>query len=588
MMAACGSNSPVPGKTATPEQARTFVDQVDGELRALWTAQNEADWARSTNITDATEAASAKANATTMEYIGRTIKAAERFVGLTLDADTARKLKLLRLAVGLPAPDDAKKRDELATIAAKMEGLYGKGKFCEDGKCLDLGELEEALADSRNYDELHKAWNGWHQVGREIRPLYERYVTLANEGAVQLGFADVGDLWRSGYDMSPTEFSVEIERLWQQVKPLYEQLHCYVRARLADKYGRDRVPANGTIPAHLLGNMWAQHWGNIYPLVEPFPKQTSIDVTKAMQDKGWDGMQMVKRGEAFYTSLGFEPLPETFWQRSLFFKPADREVVCHASAWDVAFNNDLRIKMCIKVEHEDLVTIHHELGHDYYFNQYYTLPVLYQQGANDGFHEAIGDTIALSMTPGYLQQIGLFDEIPKNEKGDMNQLMQQALDRVAFLPFGMLIDQWRWKVFSGEVSPAQYNSAWWDLRRKYQGIDGGVRSDDDFDPGAKYHLAANVAYMRYFLAHILEFQFHRALCQAAGNQGPLHQCSVFGNKDAGAKFKAMLAMGASKPWPDALEALTGQRQMDASAILDYFAPLKTWIEAQNKGRVCGW
>ena len=419
--------------------------------------------------------------------------------------------------------------------------------------------------------------------------MYSRMVSLSNEGAREIGFSDLGDLWRSGYDMSPEAFEKETDRLWDQVKPLYEQVHCYVRAQLAKRYGPEKVKAQAPIPAHLLGNMWAQEWANIYPLVEPFKNQPSLDVTAALQRQKYDSIKMVKLGESFFTSLGMNPLPGSFWKNSMFQKPQDREVVCHASAWDVTFNNDLRIKMCIKIDEEDLTTIHHELGHNYYYNHYYKLPVLFQQGATDGFHEAIGDALTLSITPDYLKQVGLLQEVPKDDKGLINLQMKEALEKIAFLPFGRLMDQWRWDVFSGKVKPGEYNQHWWRLREKYQGVSAPVaRSEADFDPGAKYHIPANVPYMRYFLARILQFQFHRAMCEAADHRGPLHQCSIFGNKAAGGKLSSMLALGASKPWPDALHALTGQREMDASALVQYFEPLMKWLGEQNRGQTCGW
>jgi peptidyl-dipeptidase A len=361
-----------------------------------------------------------------------------------------------------------------------------------------------------------------------------------------------------------------------------------VREQLAKKYP-GKVSNTGPIPAHLLGNMWAQEWSNIYPLVEPYPNQASLDVTGAMKKQSWDELKMVRTAEGFFTSLGMPKLPDTFWQRSQFKKPADREVVCHASAWDVHYDDDLRIKMCIKVDEEDLVTLHHELGHDYYYTNYYKLPVLYQQGANDGFHEAIGDALTLSITPEYLKRLGLIDKIPEGDKGLIDLQMKRALEKIAFMPFGRMIDQWRWDVFAGKTPPAEYNKHWWELRLKYQGIaPPTARSEDFFDPGAKYHIAANVPYMRYFLALILQFQFHRALCKAAGYNGPLHACSIYGNKAAGDKLTAMLAMGASKPWPEALKALSGETQMDATAVIDYFQPLMKWLETQNQGKKCGW
>jgi peptidyl-dipeptidase A len=600
---ACGHEQPKPDVTPvvetapakaapTPEDAKAFVAKTNEELKVLNEAAARTDWIKSTYITDDTEAVSAKAAEILSVRTAALVKEARKFEGLKLDDDTARALKLLRLSADLVAPPSQADATELAAIAAKMTGLYGKGKYCPPGKgeaaCKDLEMLSKTLAESRNYDELLEAWTGWHSIAPPLRPMYQRYVELSNKGAQDIGFADVADLWKSRYDMSSPEFEATTEKLWQQVKPLYDDLHCYVRSKLVDVY-KGKVKPDGLIPAHVLGNMWAQEWDSIYPLVEPYKGQSNLDVDAALKKKKWTEKQLVELGESFFVSLGMQKLPQTFWERSLFVKPQDREVVCHASAWDVTFNNDVRIKMCIKVDNTNLVTIHHELGHIYYYQNYYTMPVLFQSGANDGFHEAIGDTIARSVTPGYLQKNGILDKVVENEKSTINIQMKDALEKVAFLPFGLLMDKWRWDVFSGKTSPEKYNETWWKLRRQYQGIDAPVaRSEKDFDPGAKYHIPANVPYTRYFLAAILQYQFHRALCKAAGHEGPLHTCSIFGNAAAGQRLKATLAMGASKPWPDALEALTGQREMDATAILEYFAPLRGYLQEQNKGKTCGW
>jgi peptidyl-dipeptidase A len=585
-----GATAAEPAKgAATVQEAQTFLTQVDSDLRRLWTASQRAAWVNQTFITDDTEILSAAGEEASMEYLSRAIKDAQRFTGLPLSPDLARQLQLLRVASPQPAPNDPKKRAELAEIITQMTGLYGKGKYCKtEGKCQDLQELSKILSKSRNYDELLDAWKGWHDTGKQVRGRYERFAELANEGAREIGFSDLGSLWRSSYDMTPEQFEAETDRLWQQVKPLYDDLHCYVRGKLREKYGKDKIGEKAPIPAHLLGNMWAQEWGNIYDVVEPYKGQASLDVDAALKKKKLDPKAMVRIGEDFFVSLGFDKLPATFWERSLFSKPKDREVVCHASAWDVTFNNDLRIKMCIEPTEEDLVTIHHELGHNYYFNEYFKMPILFQSGANDGFHEGIGDTLALSVTPEYLKKLGLLDKVPDNPKAETNYLLKTALEKIAFLPFGKLIDQWRWDVFSGKVKPADYNKAWWALRLKYQGVAAPVaRSEADFDPGAKFHVPANTPYTRYFLARIYQFQFHRALCRAAGHKGPLTTCSIYGSKEAGAKLRAMLQMGASKPWPEALKALSGETQADASAILEYYAPLRTWLAEQNKGQTCG-
>ena len=582
----------------TVEEARAFLAGVDADLRRLWIASSRAAWVAQNFITEDTEALSATAEEASMEFMSRAIKASTRFDGLALPPELARQMLLIKLASMLPAPANPKERAELAEVSVSMTGDYGKGKYCPERlkndpkakkKCLSLGDLENIMENSRKYDDLVDAWRGWHAIAPPIKPKYQRYVELGNKGAREIGFKDMGELWRSGYDMTPAAFEADTDRLWSQVKPLYDDLHCYVRGKLQKAYGKDKIPDKAPIPAHLLGNMWAQEWQYIYKVVEPYKGEAALDVTKKLKQKKVDEKGMVKLGESFFTSLGLDPLPATFWERSLLKKPADRDVVCHASAWDVTFNDDLRIKMCIEPKESDLITIHHELGHDYYFHYYYKLPMLFQQGANDGFHEGIGDTLALSVTPTYLKRIGLLDKVPNNEKGETNFLLKQALDKVAFLPFGKLIDQWRWDVFSGKTPPGEYNKAWWDLRKKYQGVAPPVpRSEADFDPGAKFHVPANTPYVRYFLARIYQFQFHRALCKAAGYNGPLHKCSIHGSKAAGEKLRAMLALGASRPWPEAMAAISGETTADASALLEYFAPLQKWLKEQNKGQTCGW
>lgn len=583
-------------KKRTPAEAKAFVARVNAELKKLYAEAARAEWIKNTYITDDTEALAAQAGEKLMVYQAQVIKEAASFDGVAVDPETARALLLLKISPDLPAPNDPKKTTELAEIASKMTSMYGKGKYCKSTpkgeQCKDLEQLTEVMQTSRNYDELLDAWTGWHTISPSMRPLYEKYVELSNQGARDIGFKDIAALWRGRYDMTPEAFETDVERVWGQLQPLYQDLHCYVRDRLAKTY-KGKVNPEGPIPAHLLGNMWAQEWANIYPLVEPYKGQASLDVTKALLRKKKTETDVVKIGEGFFTSLGLKPLPKSFYDKSMFLKPKDRDVVCHASAWDLAYDektNDVRIKMCIKVDEDNLVTVHHELGHIYYYEYYNDKPVLFQQGANDGFHEAIGDAIALSVNPKYLTTIGVFDRAPpENEKNLINLQMKDALDKIAFLPFGLLMDKWRWDVFSGKVKPADYNKHWWALRTKYQGIAPATpRGEELFDAGAKYHIPANVPYARYFLARVLQFQFHKALCDAAGHQGPLHQCSIYGNKEAGAKLAKMLTLGASKPWPEAMVELTGTKQLDAKPMLDYFAPLQTWLKKQNEGKKCGW
>jgi peptidyl-dipeptidase A len=591
LSSACASGSS--GSTAPPTaaDAKKFLDTVNDTVKRLGVANNRTGWVAQTYITDDTEAIDARATQEAVDATARFAKESTRFDRVEVPPDQRRQLQLLKLSLVMATPSDPKEAEELTTIASRLRATYGKGKWCPDSAraegCHNIDDVTRVLANSRNEPELRREWEGWHTVSPPMRQDYVRFVELSNKGARELGFADTGAMWRAKYDMPPDAFTKELDRLWDQVRPLYLELHAYVRLKLREKYG-DAVPANGPIPAHLLGNIWAQDWSNVYPLVAPAASDAGYSLTEILKRRKVGALDMVRTGERFYTSVGFDALPKTFWDRSLFTRPRDRDVVCHASAWDIDLETDVRIKMCIEQTAEDFTTIHHELGHNFYQRAYMAQPILFRDSANDGFHEAIGDTIALSVTPEYLVKIGLLARAPDASR-DIGLLISRALEKVAFLPFGLLIDQWRWKVFSGEIKPADYNKAWWELRLKYQGIaPPGPRGDELFDPGAKYHVPDNTPYTRYFLADILQFQFHRALAKTAGCATALHRCSIYESKEAGTRLNAMLSMGASRPWPEALEVLAGTTQMDASAIEDYFAPLKSWLDEQLKGKSVGW
>jgi len=596
-LTACNGDSKVATDTAavksvsqalTAKDAEKFLASTEKELVQLNLEGSRAAWINSNFITEDTSSLAAAADQKSTEAGVRFAMAAAKFDDVEVSADQRRKLNILKQSLVMPAPQDLAKSAELAKIGAELGSMYGKGSYTtKAGDTLSLGQMTAKMASSRDYNELLEMWQGWRTISPDMKPLYIRQAELGNEGAQGLGYKDLGAMWRSNYDMPADEFAKELDRLWGQVKPLYDDLHCYVRSELGETYGEDKVPQDQPIPAHLLGNMWAQSWGNIYDLVAPENADPGYDVTEQLAANNYDEIKMVKGAETFFTSLGFDALPETFWQRSLFTKPADRDVVCHASAWDLDAKDDIRIKMCIQKTGEEFSVIHHELGHNFYQRAYQNQPVYYQNSANDGFHEAIGDTIALSVTPKYLKEIGLIDTIPDESK-DIGLLMKMALEKIAFIPFGLMVDQWRWKVYSGEVTPENYNTAWWELREKYQGVTAPVDRDANaFDPGAKYHVPGGVPYSRYFLAHIQQFEFHKALCEISGNTDPIHRCSIYNNKDAGTALNTVLEMGSSKPWQEAYKVLTGSEQMDATAIIDYFAPLHAWLKDKNQGKQCG-
>lgn len=619
LLAACGSRDAE--RPATAADADAFVAEVNAQARRNHPESASAQWLASTYINVDSQRVAAASLERSLGRLGEQVEQAQRFAGLTLGADTARALALLVQATSMPAPRDPAKLAELTGLSTKLEGIYGAGRHCEDEArpetCQEIGQLSSTLAQSRDYAEQLRAWERWHTISVPMRADYARFVELINEGSRALGFKDAGHMWRSGYDMEADAFRDETDRLWGQVQPLYEQLHCYVRSELETKYG-EQGSVDGKIPAHLTGNMWAQQWGNLWDVLEPYKGVASLDVgsrLRAQRDSEYNRLlgalgrsataedqvelsrqadlaiatSMTRRAEEFYVSMGMPSLPETFYERSQLIKPRDRDVVCHASAWDLDFQGDVRIKQCIEPTEDEFSTIYHELGHIYYYLAYNHLEPIFQTGAHDGFHEAIGDTIVLAMTPRYLASIGLVDDPVVSREALINEQLKMALDKVAFMPFGLLIDRWRWGVFDGSIQPDQYNQAWWELRAKYQGVaPAGARGEDFFDAGAKYHVPANVPYTRYFLSHILQFQFYKALCDASGHQGPLHECSFHGSREAGDRYWAMMAKGASQPWQQTLRELTGTEQMDASAVLEYFAPLQTWLEERNAGKSCGW
>ena len=593
LASACNGGGATGDAKGKPDAA-AFLASAEKELSEFSDYAARVSWVNANFITDDTDWLNARAGSEGTLLQVRLANATKDYANATLTPDQQRKMTILRAGIVMPSPsagtpeEQKAVADELAKITTDLQSTYGKGKFTIDGKELNLEQLSEIIAKSRDPKKLQQAWEGWHTISPPMKAEYARMVEIGNKGAKELGFSDIADMWLANYDMPSKDMEATVEKLWSQVKPLYDDLHCYTRAKLNAKYGDAVQPKTGPIRADLLGNMWAQDWGNIYDIVAPKASNPGYNLTDVLVAKKFDPIKMVKTGEGFYTSLGLPPLPETFWQRSLIVRPKDREVVCHASAWDIDNLDDIRIKMCTQVNAEDFSTVHHELGHNYYQRAYKNQDFLFKNGANDGFHEAIGDFVALSVTPEYLKQLGLISKVPSAE-ADTGLLMDRALEKVAFLPFALKVDKWRWQVFRGQTAPEQYNQAWWDLGKQYQGIAApGPRPADAFDPGAKFHIPGNTPYLRYFLSFILQFQFQKAACEQAGWTGPLHRCSIYGNKEVGAKFTKMLEMGASKPWPDALEAFTGNREIDGSALVAYFAPLQAWLKEQNKAQQCGW
>ena len=575
----------------------TFLERVELEDKTLGPVASSAYWLQANFITYDSQKVVADYGKRFQLLALERARQASTFDDVEVSNENRRKLNLIKNSFVMPSPLDDTLAGEIANIMAELDAMYGAGQHCfGEGDCYDLEAFESVIDNSRDPDELLKAWEGWRNIGTPMKDKYLRMVEIGNLGAKDLGYEGLTDLWFSQYDMPAEEFLAETDRVWDELKPLYDALHCHVRSELSEHYGEEVVSKEGVLPAHVLGNMWGQSWANVYDLVyTPDNPNASngIDLTKILEEKNIDEIEMTKIAENFFISLGFQPLPDTFWERSLFVKPQDRSVVCHASAWNLdADANDLRIKMCIERNAEDFSTIHHELGHIFYYQAYNsTQPSVFQSGANDGFHEAVGDLLALSITPEYYNKIGLISEAEaKDATSDpISLLMQQALQGVVSVPWTLMLDKWRAGVFSGETSESQLNDSWWELREYYQGIGAPrERGEDAFDPGAKYHIPGNTPYTRYYLAQILQYQFHESLCNQMGFEGPLHECSIYDNELAGKKLRAMLSLGQSQEWQVALEALTGTQTLSGKSMLNYYQPLKDWLDVKNANRACGW
>tara|TARA_B100000214_G_scaffold375507_1_gene362234 strand:- start:33 stop:1847 length:1815 start_codon:yes stop_codon:yes gene_type:complete len=581
-------------QTSKLEELDIFLNEVEMQNLELGPVISSASWISSNFITyDSQKVIADYGTRYTLDALEKARRASS-FDELEVSDEKRRMLNILKTSFVMPPPLDDELAAELSKITTSLEAMYGGGEHCfEDGNCYDLEAFEAIIDNSRNPEELLRAWSGWHEISKPMKPMYLRMVEIGNQGANDLGYQNLSDLWFSKYDMPSDEFLMETDRVWEEVKPLYEALHCHVRAKLNEHYGDEIVSNSNPLPVHMLGNMWGQSWSNIYDLV--YPKQdeiSTVNLTKIIEERNLSEIDMVEYAEDFFISIGFEALPETFWERSLFVKPVDRSVVCHASAWNLdPANNDLRIKMCIEKNEEDFITIHHELGHIFYYQAYNHLPTLFQGGANDGFHEAFGDLLTLSITPEYLKKIDFInqEEADLAEEDFIGLLMKQALEGVVIIPWALMLDKWRAGIFKGDITEDNLNESWWEMRKNYQGIvPPSERSEAYFDAGAKYHIPGNTPYTRYYLARIMQYQFHEALCKESGFEGYLHECSVYGNKDAGEKIISTMAIGQSLPWQDAFEKITGSRELSGESILSYYAPLKTWLDEQNQNRTCGW
>ena len=587
---AAGAACTLPEPPSTAAEAEAFVAGAEASLLDLRTAYRRAAWVDEQLATEDTAAIAAAARRRLRDGTARLAHAAVRFDGAEPSASLRRKLLLLRTSLAAVGPSAPEPRQELWGVLEGMERAYDRSTACPvaGGACLDRPALERLFAESRETDERLDAWLGWHRAAAPGRSAYRRFVELANAGARELGYADTGALWRTAHDLPPGAPGAALDRIWNELRPLYESLHCLVRARLGETYGTAVAPPDEAIPAHLLGSPWGGRWEALYDLVRSPERELRDELTRRLERRRIDAAAMARLGERFFHSLGFGPLPATFRARSRLVGAADAGIVCRPGAWHIDAGSDVRLRMCIEGSADDLVTVHEMLGRTHYHWAYrFQDPLFRTDPAAGGFEAGVAGAIGLSMTPEYFVRAGVLERVPAVD--EVGLLLRRALETLAYVPFGLAVDRWRSEVFSGQVGVEAYNRTWWELRRSYQGVGPAApRGDAAFDPGAAAPVAGNRPSTPGVIGRILQFQLHRALCEAAGDTRALHECSVFGSRRAGARLLAMMEPGAGRPWPEALESLTGTRALDAGAMLDYFAPLAAWLDAQNAGRTCGW
>ncbi|XP_053436341.1 angiotensin-converting enzyme 2 [Nycticebus coucang] len=589
-------------QSTTEEQAKTFLDNFNREAEELSHQGALASWNYNTNITEENVQKMNEAEGKRSAFYEEQSKLSQTYPLEGIQNRTVkRQLKALQQRGSSALSADKNKR--LSTILNAMSTIYSTGKVCKPNnpqECLLLEPgLEEIMANSRDYSERLWAWEGWRaEVGKQLRPLYEEYVDLKNEMARANNYEDYGDYWRAdydaegedGYDYNRSQLIEDVEHIFTQIKPLYEHLHAYVRTKLMNTYP-SHISPTGCLPAHLLGDMWGRFWTNLYSLAVPFEQKPNIDVTDAMVSQGWDAQRIFKEAENFFVTVGLPRMTQGFWQNSMLTEPEDgQKVVCHPTAWDLG-KGDFRIKMCTKVTMDDFLTAHHEMGHIQYDMAYAVQPFLLRSGANEGFHEAVGEIMSLSAaTPKHLQSIGLLPpDFQDDNETEINFLLKQALTIVGTLPFTYMLEKWRWMVFKGEIPKDQWMKKWWEMKQEIVGVVEPMPHDETYcDPASLFHVSNDYSFIRYYTRTIYQFQFQEALCQAAQHQGPLHKCDISNSIEAGQKLLNMMSLGKSEPWTLALENVVGTRNMNVSPLLTYFEPLFTWLKEQNRNSFVGW
>ncbi|XP_035508344.1 angiotensin-converting enzyme 2 [Morone saxatilis] len=599
-------SSIVSAQSDMENKAKEFLQRFDEEATRRMYQYSLASWAYNTDITKENSDKLSEEGQIWGSFYSQMSAESQNFT-ISEIKNPEIKLQLISLqdkGSGALSPDKAA---HLNKVMSEMSTIYSTATVClidDPLNCQTLEPgLEHVMANSENYTERLHVWEGWRrEVGKRMRPLYEDYVDLKNEASKLNGFEDYGAYWRYNYETieddiqykyTRDELMEDVRSTYKQILPLYKELHAYVRARLMEVYP-GHIDSEGPLPAHLLGDMWGRFWTNLYPLSTPYPNKTDIDVTKTMVEKGWNETRLFKEAEKFFMSVGLYEMFPNFWENSMLVKPDDgRKVVCHPTAWDMGNRMDFRIKMCTKVNMDDFLTVHHEMGHNQYQMAYRNLSYLLRDGANEGFHEAVGEIMSLSAaTPKHLQSLNL---LPANftydKETEINFLLKQALTIVATLPFTYMLEEWRWQVFAGNITKDEWMERWWEMKRELVGVVEPVPRDETYcDPPALFHVSGDYSFIRYFTRTIYQFQFQKALCIAAGHTDALSSCDITGSKEAGTKLRNMLELGRSQSWTRALHTISGDDRMDARPLLEYFQKLHDWLKVENTkhNRTVGW
>ncbi|XP_053696511.1 angiotensin-converting enzyme [Sabethes cyaneus] len=574
------------------EKLKSFLTDIDRKSSLECSLNVGAQWNFETNVNEATQVEAIAAQQRYNDF-QRLIWDQMRHIDQTkiFDDKLYRQVRLMSIIGPSALPPD--QLDRYNRIVNDMLTIFNGAQICAYERPFECGlrlqpHLKDIMAKSRDWNELQYTWLEWRRKsGRHMRELFEQLVDLTNEAARVNNFTDGAAYWQFPYESR--DFREEMEQVWKEILPLYEMIHAYVRRKLREFYGPDKISRDVPLPDHILGDMYGQSWNNILDVLIPYPGRSYLEVTPEMHKQGYNPLVMFQIADEFFVSMNMTAMPPDFWLTSVLTQPPDRPVLCTPSSWDFCNGKDYRIKMCTTVSHKDFITVHHELAHVQYFLNYRNNPKVFRDGANPGFHEAIGDAVTLSVAaPKHLQNLGLVQKNVDDTAHDINFLFSLALEKVVFLPFALAMDAWRYDIFEKRIRKEQYNCHWWLLREQYGGVKPPVlRSELDFDPGAKYHVAANIPYIKYFFSNVLQFQIHRAMCSASRQYDPLdpnkplHKCDIYRQPAAGNILKQLMERGASEPWQQVLQEVIGEGRLDGTALREYFRPLEEWLRNEN-------